>query len=112
MQAQMMDPLQGGNMALALATSAPGAQMNHTIYAGGLMKGVKPSALASSPPQPQTASTNAIPSSASITPPGINAGNPLPPELMQDIASLRAINQYKSTASQGTPTGTNVNVVN
>ncbi len=116
----VMDPglLQGSNMALSMASSAPGVQMNHMVYPGGLTRGPKPSVLASAPATPaltadtQTASSDVQASSnaGGVAPTTYN--NPLPPELVKDLASLRAINQYRSTASQNAPAGANVDVMN
>ena len=103
--------LQGANMALALATSAPGLQMNHTVYTSPKMnsthafRAVSPSVA----PTPNDQGSGAVPVGAAVS---ANVQNPLPSELMQDIASLRAINQYRSTASRSAPSGTNVDVVN
>jgi hypothetical protein len=88
-----MDPgqLQGTNMALALAAAAPAPHMGDRILTGKFSNNIKPSAIGT---------------------PNVAADNPLPPELMQDIASLRAINQYKSTASQTVPNKPVLDVVN
>lgn len=107
--------LQGSNMAVALANSAPGGlQMNHTVYTGRLMNGVKPSSVpvasATPPSAPPTPTTSGA--SSEMTYASTSAPDALPPALMSDIAALRAINQYRSTGSQTAPTGASLDVVN
>lgn len=114
----VMDPsaLQGTSMALALAASAPGLQMGQTVYAGRLTPGTRQAHVGSSPPSPPAPALDGNQTSSGVAAPNtstpVNAQNSLPPELMKDMASLRAISQYKSTARQSAPVGSNVDVVN
>ncbi|MDX2027433.1 MAG: hypothetical protein SFW62_02225 [Alphaproteobacteria bacterium] len=81
-------------MAMALATGAPTMRMGDTIYTGRLMTGARSSSPAAAQPQ--------APSS----------GNPLPPDLVQDLMMMKAIKNYKSTADKTAPAGSTVDVVN
>lgn len=83
-------------MAMALATGAPSLRMGDKIYTGRLMAGARSSSPAAVSPQPQP-------------PP---SGNPLPPELVQDLMMMKAIKNYKNMADQGAPAGSNLDVVN
>lgn len=120
----MAPPLQGNNLAVALASSAPGLQMNHTVYTGRTFNSVRPQ-LTSKPAPAPTPATAPV---ASVTPPAaplalppapasdayVSTASPdeLPASLMSDIAALRAINTYRNTASQTGASGAGVNVVN
>jgi hypothetical protein len=129
----MAPPLQGNNMAIALAQAAPGLQMNHTVYTGRTFNsGIKfqpatstspapaPTATASAATPTPAAAASTAPLSLPAAPPDASAGayvstaapDQLPPSLMSDIAALRAINAYRSTAGQNSSSGPGVNTIN
>lgn len=105
------NPLQGNNMAVALANSAPGMQMNHTVYTSKKLNSLRPTGWA--PPVASATPPASVSDAASTgAPADVNASTSLPPALMSDIAALRAINQYRSTANQDTGSGKSLDVVN
>jgi hypothetical protein len=118
----VIDPaaLQGQNMATALAAKAPGLQMGHMIYTG-TMAGVHASPMAAAPSmqgsktsqvsQNSQSSTQSSSAMSTSSAPAAVEQTPFP-NFIQDILSLKAVSQYKSTASQSVPTGTNVDVLN
>ncbi len=115
----VLDPaaLQGTNLSLAMANSAPGLQLGQTVYPHRLTPGTRttlrpatPSAVAAGRAPVLPSVLGAAPISAPASAP--RQTNPLPPELMQDLASLRAITQYKNTASKSAPLGSSVDIVN
>jgi hypothetical protein len=105
------DATKAQNMAIALSEASPGLRIGHTIYTGRLMSGLHQS--------PQTAFPTATAATASTatTSQGNAGSNPqdnyqLPQALLDDISALKALNQYKSTASAPATLGSTVNTTN
>jgi hypothetical protein len=125
-----MPNVESQNMAMALSAAAPGMRLGRTIYTGKLMNGPHPLTLAPSFVPSSTSSTNSTAgnngvgatlhvatASAGIPPAGTDGANTtapygLPSGLLDDIAALKAVNQYKNVAGGASPLGTGVNVTN
>jgi hypothetical protein len=129
------------NMAIALSSASPGMRLGHTIYTNPLINGQHPLALAAKAVPPNTDSsaannaansaapsvaTSPVPTMTAVTATKTTAATPttgttantvdgLPKGLLDDIAALKAINQYKGIGSN-TPSsaalGTNLSIMN
>jgi hypothetical protein len=103
------------DMAIALSEASPtGLRLGHTVYTNGLMAGLHqtpqtrfPSALAALGAAPTSTGGN----TANVNPTPQSNGQ-LPQALLDDISALKALNQYKSTASAPAATGSTLDITN
>jgi hypothetical protein len=118
----MQSAMQNRSLALALAQSGHAMQFNNPMRANRLAVAQPPGAAANAASgadangstgnaQTNTATAAAAPAPAMATTQTLD-GHALPQALIDDLVALKALNQYKSTASGPAVTGGSVNLTN
>jgi len=105
----MGNAVQAQDMAIALSEGSPTMRLGHTIYTNRLLTGAHPAPAPVGPAATTTPSATATSGNANIN---LQNSQQLPQALLDDIIALKALNQYKSSASTPTSTGSNIDITN